>query len=67
APSVKSHLIEKYADRKMGARPLKRAMLTVVEDPLAEEILRKNVKPGDSVTCSYSGGKVCFKVKEPKK
>jgi len=67
APSVKNHLIEKYSDRKMGARPLKRAMLTVVEDPLAEEILRKNVKPGDSVTCSYSDGKVSFKVSKPKK
>ncbi len=65
APSVKKHLIEKYADRKMGARPLKRAIQNVVEDRLAEEILRKNVKPGDSVTCSYSGSDVVFKVSKP--
>ena len=50
----------------MGARPLKRAIQNVVEDRLAEEILRKNVKPGDSVTCSYSGTDVVFKVNDPK-
>ena len=66
APSVKKHLIDKYADKKMGARPLKRAIQNVVEDRLAEEILRKNVKPGDSVTCSYSGTDVVFKVNDPK-
>ena len=65
APSIKKHLIEKYADRKMGARPLKRAIQNVVEDRLAEEILKKNVKPGDSVTCSYSGTDVNFKVSKP--
>ncbi len=67
APSVKKHLIEKYADKKMGARPLKRAIQNVVEDRLAEEILKKNVKPGDSVTCSYSGNDVSFKVNKPAK
>ena len=67
APSVKKHLIDKYADKKMGARPLKRAIQNVVEDRLAEEILKKNVKPGDSVTCSYSGNDVSFKVNKPAK
>ncbi len=67
APSVKKYLIEKYADKKMGARPLKRAIQNVVEDRLAEEILRKNVKPGDSVTCSWSGTDVVFKTGKPKK
>ena len=50
----------------MGARPLKRAIQNVIEDKLAEEILKKNVKPGDSVTCSYSGSDVVFKVSVPK-
>lgn len=61
--ALKEHLVEKYADRKMGARPLKRAMQSVVEDALAEEILKGNVKQGDEVTAGYKGEKVTFTVK----
>ena len=47
----------------MGARPLKRAMQTVVVDALAEEILKGAVKPGDKVTAGFKHGKVVFTVK----
>ncbi len=63
-PSLKEHLVEKYADNKMGARPLKRAIQSVVEDALAEEILMKKVVPGDKVSAGYKNGKVTFTVKE---
>ena len=61
--SLKEHLVEKYADNKMGARPLKRAIQSVVEDALAEEILMKKVQPGDTVAAGFKNGKVCFTVK----
>ncbi len=61
--ALKEHLVEKYSDAKMGARPLKRAIQSVVEDALAEEILSKRVQPGDSVSAGFKGGKVCFSVK----
>lgn len=61
--ALKEHLVEKYSDVKMGARPLKRAIQSVVEDALAEEILRKKVQPGDSVTAGFKNGKVCFTTK----
>ena len=61
--ALKEHLVEKYADNKMGARPLKRAIQSVVEDALAEEILRKKVQPGDTVSAGYKNGKVCFTTK----
>ncbi len=61
--ALKEHLVEKYADNKMGARPLKRALQSVVEDALAEEILMKRVKPGDRVSAGYKNQKVCFQVK----
>ena len=35
--ALKEHIVEKYADYKMGARPLKRALSQVVEDQLSEE------------------------------
>lgn len=61
--ALKEHLVTKYADAKMGARPLKRAIQSVVEDALAEEILMKKVQPGDVVTAGYKSGKVVFTVK----
>lgn len=59
-PALKEHLIEKYSDAKMGARPLKRAMQSVVEDALAEEILRKKIQAGNTVTAGYKNGEVVF-------
>ena len=61
--ALKEHLVKKYADNKMGARPLKRAIQSLVEDTLAEEILRGNVKPGDMVTAGIKDEKVTFHVK----
>nr|MCR5719687.1 ATP-dependent Clp protease ATP-binding subunit ClpC [Lachnospiraceae bacterium] len=62
--ALKEHLVEKYSDAKMGARPLKRAIQSVVEDVLAQEILMGKVKEGDSVTAGFKSGKVCFTVKK---
>ena len=61
-PALKEHLVTKYADNKMGARPLKRALQSVVEDALAEEILLKKVIPGDKVSAGYKNEKVFFTV-----
>ena len=63
-PALKEHLVTKYSDAKMGARPLKRAIQTVVEDSLAEEILSKRVQPGDVVSAGFKGDKVTFQVKK---
>ncbi len=61
--TLKTYIIDKYADYKMGARPLKRALRSVVEDALAEEILLENVKRGDTVLAGYRKGQVVFEVK----
>ncbi|MBP6515649.1 MAG: ATP-dependent Clp protease ATP-binding subunit [Chitinophagales bacterium] len=45
--AAKSFLSDKGYDPAFGARPLHRAIQKYVEDPLAEEILRANAKPGD--------------------
>lgn len=63
SPALKEYLVEKHSDKKMGARPLKRAIQSLVEDALAEEILRGNVKPGDMVTAGIKDEKVTFHVK----
>lgn len=61
--ALKEHIVEKYADYKMGARPLKRALQQVVEDQLAEEILSGNIHAGDTVTAGFRKGKVIFETK----
>ncbi len=62
--ALKDHLAEKFADARMGARPLKRAIQSQVEDSLAEEILLKRVQPGDTVVAGIKNGKICFTVKQ---
>ena len=62
--SAKEFLIEKGYDPMYGARPMRRAVERYLEDPLAEEILRSNVKPGDEVHVSAVEGKLVFKAPE---
>ncbi len=47
--SAKDFIVEKGYDEKFGARPLKRAIQKFIEDPLAEEIVKSNLKEGDSI------------------
>lgn len=63
-PALKEFIVDKYADYKMGARPLKRALQTTVEDQLAEEILAGKVKTGDDVSAGVKDKKVVFKVRD---
>lgn len=69
---VKTFLIEKGYDKKYGARPLRRAVERYLEDPLAEAILKGEVKGGDgpSINVSLKDNVVSFDqiaIKETKK
>lgn len=57
------HLAEAGFDEKYGARPLRRAIQTEVEDSLAEAILDGRVKRGDNVRLTLKKGKIDFLVK----
>ncbi len=48
--SAKAFLVEKGYDEKYGARPLRRAIQTLLEEGLAEAVLDGKVKAGDEVT-----------------
>ena len=63
SPALKKHLVEKYADYKMGARPLKRAIQNVVEDALAEEILLGKISNGDRILVNYKNDEIVFEHK----
>jgi len=62
---AKDLLIEKGYDEKYGARPLRRAVEHYLEDPLAEALLRGDVKDGEPVVVSRDGDKLIFKQKTP--
>ncbi len=52
---VLDHLAKKGYDPLFGARPLRRAIQSMVEDKLAEEMLEGKVKAGDSISVSMDG------------
>src|SRR5262249_16103661 len=62
--SAKEFLIDKGYDPQYGARPMRRAVQLFLEDPLAEELLRGNVKPGEPVEVVSADGKLKFLVPE---
>ena len=56
--AAKKLLVKKGSDKKFGARPLKRAIQTELEDILSEEILKGNIKEGAKVKTKVAGGKI---------
>jgi ATP-dependent Clp protease ATP-binding subunit ClpC len=55
-------------DPQFGARPLRRAIQRLVEDPLSEELLRGTFKVGDHIQLDAEDGKTVFtKIGEPLK
>ena len=61
--SAKKFIVEKGSDAKYGARPLKRAIQTELEDKLAEAILNGEIKEGDIVEAGLSKKEIKFYVK----
>ncbi len=58
--AAKNYIIDSGYDEKYGARPLKRALQSKVEDELAEKILEGNFKAGDTVLVSLEDNKLVF-------
>ena len=57
-PSARELLVEKGFDPKYGARPLRRAIQSLLEDEIAEELLKENIRRGDRVFVSKRGSKL---------
>jgi ATP-dependent Clp protease ATP-binding subunit ClpC len=60
---AKDFLVEKGFDPQYGARPMRRSVEKYLEDPLAEELLRGNLNPGEPVQVSAADGKLTFSQK----
>jgi ATP-dependent Clp protease ATP-binding subunit ClpC len=62
--AAKYLVVERGYDAMMGARPLRRALQRMVEDPLSEKILWKEFRAGDTVIVDAENGEVTFKAME---
>ena len=61
--AVKDFIADKGSDNKYGARPLRRAIQSRIEDALANEILEGKVKHGDHVQVKLHKNEIMFEVK----
>lgn len=62
--SAKEYLAEAGFDAKYGARPLRRAIQTKIEDALANELLEGRIHRGDTVQVQCRNKEIRFTVKE---
>lgn len=51
---AKDYIAEKGYDIQFGARPLKRAIQKYLEDPMAEVIIRSDLKEGDKIEITFN-------------
>ena len=57
-PDAKSFVAQKGFDSQYGARPLKRAIQTYIEDPLSELLLRNEDKQGANLLIGLKDGQI---------
>src|SRR5687767_14145668 len=58
--SAKELLAREGYDPSYGARPLKRAIQTLIQNPLAMKLLHGDIQPGQTVTVSAQDGELVF-------
>jgi ATP-dependent Clp protease ATP-binding subunit ClpC len=63
-PAAKDFLAQKGYDPTLGARPLRRAIQRLVEDPLSERILWKEFRAGETVVVDADGEAISFRAIE---
>ncbi|NPV26961.1 MAG: ATP-dependent Clp protease ATP-binding subunit [Firmicutes bacterium] len=61
--AAKESLATEGYDPNYGARPLRRAIQRLIEDPLSEEMLRGTFKAGDTVLVDVADGQISLKKK----
>ena len=63
-PEAKLLLAKKGYDPQLGARPLRRAIQRLLEDPLSEKILWKEFHAGETIVVDAEGDEVVFRAVE---
>ncbi len=63
--AVRELLAQEGFDPQFGARPLRRAVQRLIEDPLSEELLVGRFTSGDTIYADVADGKVIFRSQAP--
>ena len=58
---IESLIVEKGYDPNYGARPVRRAISDLIEDPLSEAILSHQIEKGNQVTVTLKNNQIVFK------
>jgi ATP-dependent Clp protease ATP-binding subunit ClpC len=61
---MKKYLHSEGYEATLGARPMRRAIQRLIEDPMSEEILMGNIKDGNTVEADYTEEGVVLRTKE---
>ncbi len=67
ATAARDYIAERGFDANYGARPLKRAIQKYLEDPMAEVLIKAELKEGDTIYAGFSTGKSEIRIKIVKK
>ena len=62
--AAKNLVADRGFDIQYGARPLKRAIQSEIEDPLSEMLLREEAKPGDTIVIDAKDDKITTSIKK---
>ena len=65
--AAKNLVADRGFDIQYGARPLKRAIQSEIEDPLSEMLLREEAKPGDTIVIDAEDDKITTSIRKGKK
>ncbi|MBR4773382.1 MAG: AAA family ATPase, partial [Bacteroidales bacterium] len=61
---AKDFLVKKGWDEQYGARPLRRAIQRYIEDDLADEIIKADILPGDTIRVTADEDKITFEIEK---
>jgi ATP-dependent Clp protease ATP-binding subunit ClpC len=62
--SAKELLLEKGFDSTMGARPMRRAIQNLIEDPISEKIINEEIKSGQKVIVKAKDQNMQFEIRK---
>ena len=65
--AARDYIAERGFDATYGARPLKRAIQKYLEDPMAEVLIKADLREGDTILVGFNSAKSEIKIKIQKK
>jgi ATP-dependent Clp protease ATP-binding subunit ClpC len=61
---MKEYVVNEGYDAENGARPLKRSIEKCIEDPISEELLKGDIKDGETLFVDYDDEKIVVSIKK---